>query len=138
MTQTPVKTTLLSIAALAAALTSGTSTANSHSSTEFEAPQLQFVLFASPEQSTLSSLMKQINRSIEIQKKNGLIGPFSIYVSVNPGSLDDYLIKSAIQSLYKISGQSEAYRVSNQMMYADWVVDGELYQATFFENGRRH
>lgn len=67
-----------------------------------------------------------------------MIGPFSIYVSVNPGSLDDYLIKSAIQSLYKTSGQSEAYRVSNQMMYADWVVDGEVFQATFFENGLGH
>ena len=138
MTQPTVKTTLLSIAVLAAALTTGPSAANSQPAIGLEANQFQFVIFASYEQGTISSLVKQIKRSIAIQKKNGLIGPFSIYVAVNPGSLDSYMIKSAIQSIYKRTDQAAAHRVSGEMMYAGWEVDGEIYQATFFENGRGH
>lgn len=140
MTQLKIKakTLLLSITALAA-----TSALNTQAHTlplESTKPtaKLQFVFFVSSEQLTLGNLVKQIKRSIQIQKKNGLIGPLSIYARANPGSLDDYMISSAINSLYKTTERPEVYRVSDQMIYAGWIVGNERYQATFFENGRGH
>lgn len=140
MTHLKIKTTLLSIAVLAATAALNLN-AQAHNLTmeSIQAPsKLQFVLFAAGEQLTLSDLVKQIKRSIQVQKKNGLIGPLSIYASANPGSLDEYIISSAINSLYEKTGNPEVYRVSSEMMYASWNVGNELYQATFFENGRGH
>lgn len=140
MTQLKIKAKTLLLSMVAIAATSALN-AQAHTlplgSTQPTA-KLQFVFFVSSEQLTLGNLVKQIKRSIQIQKKNGLIGPLSIYARANPGSLDDYMISSAINSLYETTERPEVYRVSDQMIYAGWTVGNERYQATFFENGRGH